>query len=64
MFTTYVVYYTTNAVYYTTNVKSGKNIMYTFTIMVHVANLYIIFLPDFSIVCHICSVQFYKFFGF
>ena len=27
--------------------KSGKNIMYTFTIMVHIANVYIIFLPDF-----------------
>ena len=28
-------------------IKSGKNIMYTFTIMVHIANVYIIFLPDF-----------------
>ena len=29
------------------NIKSGKNIMYTFTIMVQIANVYIIFLPDF-----------------
>ena len=28
--------------------KSGKNIMYTFPIMVHIANVYIIFLPDFN----------------
>ena len=29
-------------------IKSGKNIMYAFTIMVHVANVYIILLPDFT----------------
>ena len=29
--------------------KSGKNIMYTFAIMVHIANVYILFLPDFTI---------------
>ena len=28
-------------------IKSGKNIMYTYTIMVQKANVYIIFLPDF-----------------
>ena len=29
------------------SIKSGKNIMYTFTIMVHIANIYLLFLPDF-----------------
>ena len=35
-------------------IKSGKNIMYTFTftIMVHRANVYIIFLPDFILTVH------------
>ena len=38
--------------------KSGKNIMYTFTIMVHIANVYIIFLPDFIFLWNKWDVQF------
>ena len=34
---------------YITLIKSGIDITYTFTIMVHIANVYIIFLPDFKL---------------
>ena len=33
-------------------IKSGKNIMYTFTIMVYIANVNIIFLPDFYLLAN------------
>ena len=31
-------------------IEGGNNIMYTFTILVHIANVYIMFLPPFNFV--------------